>query len=130
MNLILGEELLPHHVLNTTSTICELKFGEERKLVVHYKYDEERKIQREPAVYTLDKKENYQEQIKRFVRLEDSKEREKTSCFAKVEIFWPHELLEVNLTHFQALTVQKSSAELNYQLMFSESQICTTLNEL
>ncbi|XP_028400623.1 dual serine/threonine and tyrosine protein kinase-like [Dendronephthya gigantea] len=94
LNLILGEELLPHHVLNTTSTICELKFGKERKLVVHYNYDEERKIQPEPVVYTLDKKENCQEQIARFVRLEDSRAREKASCYAKVEIFWPHELLE------------------------------------
>ena len=112
MNLILGEELLPHHVLNTTSTICELKFGEERKLVVHYKYDEEQKTQREPDVYTLDKKECYHEQIARFVHLEDLKEREKTSCFTKIEIFWPHELLEVILTHFQPLTVEEYAADL------------------
>ena len=37
MNLILGEELLPYSVLSTTSTICELKFGEERKIVAHFK---------------------------------------------------------------------------------------------
>lgn len=37
VNLILGEELLPYSVLSTTSTICELKYGEERKIVAHFK---------------------------------------------------------------------------------------------
>ena len=37
INLILGEELLPYSILSTTSTICELKYGEERRIVAHYK---------------------------------------------------------------------------------------------
>ena len=41
LNLVLGEELLPFSVLSTTSTICELKYGRERRIKVHFR--EERK---------------------------------------------------------------------------------------
>ena len=37
LNLILGEELLPFSVLSTTSTICELKYGREKRIQIHYK---------------------------------------------------------------------------------------------
>ncbi|XP_028400626.1 dual serine/threonine and tyrosine protein kinase-like [Dendronephthya gigantea] len=97
LNLILGEELLPHHVLCTTSAICELKFGKERKLVTHYKYDDNWQQRPPPRTLYLKTKEecgeSYQEQIAPFVYLEQT-EREKGSSCEKVEIFWPHELLE------------------------------------
>ena len=100
MNLILGEELLPHHVLNTTSTICELKFGEERKLIVHYKYDDDQLEKRQPTQHSLKTQEecgkSYQEQITPFVFLEQT-QREEGSNYEKVEIFWPHELLQVKI---------------------------------
>ncbi|XP_028400784.1 uncharacterized protein LOC114523921 [Dendronephthya gigantea] len=91
LNLILGEELLAHHVLSSTSTICELKFGEP-KLIVHYKSDKET-TRRLPAIYELDKNEDYYNQIAPFVQML-SKEREKGSEYGRVELFWPHELLE------------------------------------
>ncbi|XP_028400622.1 uncharacterized protein LOC114523788 [Dendronephthya gigantea] len=93
LNLILGEELLAHHVLNTTSTICELKFGEKREMIVHYKYDEEKKSRPLPEILTLESEDNYYSKIATFVQVKPN-EREKGSDYARVEIFWPHELLE------------------------------------
>ena len=37
VNLILGEELLPYSALSTTSTICELRYGDQPRIVVHFK---------------------------------------------------------------------------------------------
>lgn len=37
INLILEEKLLPTAMLPTKSPICELKYGKERKIVLHYK---------------------------------------------------------------------------------------------
>jgi membrane-bound lytic murein transglycosylase len=100
LNLILGEELLPHHVLNATSTICELKYGKVRELVVHYKYDKDQRIKPPSTTFPLQTEEEcgdtYQKQIASFVYL-DQKEREKGSDYDKVELFWPHELLQVYL---------------------------------
>ncbi|XP_028400789.1 uncharacterized protein LOC114523925 [Dendronephthya gigantea] len=94
VNLILGEELLPHHNLNTTSTICEVKHGEKRELIAHYNYDEEQRMRPKPEIHPLRTKEecgkNYCEQIAPFVQRK-SNERSK---YTRVEIFWPHELLE------------------------------------
>ena len=99
INLILGKNLLPDHVLNTTSTICELKYGEERQLVVHYKYDIDQQRKLPPRHLPLKTEEesgkSYQEQIAPFVHL-NRVEGEKGSNYEKVEIFWPHELLEVH----------------------------------
>ncbi|XP_028400785.1 uncharacterized protein LOC114523922 [Dendronephthya gigantea] len=96
LNLILGEELLAHHVLSTTSTICELRFGEERKLVVHYKYNEETKTRPLPVIFPLKSQEEcgkiFYDQIAPFVQM--SNQREKGSKYSRVEIFWPHELLK------------------------------------
>jgi hypothetical protein len=102
LNLILGEELLPHHVLNATSTICELKYGKVQKLVVHYKYDKDQKVKTPSATIELKTKEQcgytYQQQIASFVYL-DQKDREKGSDYDKVELFWPHELLQVYIDY-------------------------------
>ncbi|XP_028400624.1 uncharacterized protein LOC114523790 [Dendronephthya gigantea] len=97
VNLILGEELLPHHVLNTTSTICEVKYGEKRELIAHLKYDEQSGKRRVPKIQELKTKEeggkNYCDQIAPFVQVQ-SDEREKGSRYTRVEIFWPQELLQ------------------------------------
>ena len=101
VNLILGEELLPYSVLSTTSTICELKYGEERRIVAHFKdKDPEtgrttktipiREHQTEPTG------ESYLQQISTFVHVKN--EREKGSVFKKIELFWPHSLLQVAFT--------------------------------
>jgi len=41
INLILGEDLLPYALLSTTSTICEMKYGEKPKIGVHLKQTDE-----------------------------------------------------------------------------------------
>ena len=98
MNLILGEELLPYSLLSTTSTICELKFGDERKIVAHFK-------DKDPVTglptkeipllkpSTGSTQQSYLQQISPFVHVKS--EREKGSTYKKIELFWPHSLLEV-----------------------------------
>ena len=90
LNLILGEELLPFSVLSTTSTICELKYGREKRIKIHYK--EEGK-----ALETkhLTESSPYIDQISEFVHVKSASLREKASSYKKVELFWPHRLLQV-----------------------------------
>lgn len=99
INLILGEELLPYSVLSTTSTICELKYDKERRVVAHFK-------DKDPETGLLTKdfrleeppegssEQSYLEQIAPFVHVRNL--REKGSIFKKIEIFWPHQLLKVD----------------------------------
>ena len=101
VNLILGEELLPYSVLSTTSTICELKFGKERKLVAHFKDKDPDTgfptkvipLRELPKGSTV---QSYLQQISPYVHLKS--EREKGSIYKKIELFWPHSLLEVVIT--------------------------------
>ena len=90
LNLILGEELLPFSVLSTTSTICELKYGRERRIKVHYK--EEGK---DPEIKLLDESSSYMDQISQFVHVKSASLRERAPQYKKVELFWPHSLLKV-----------------------------------
>ena len=94
LNLLLGEQLLPSAVLNATSTICEIKYGLERKLVVHYKDGDPQTglpIKSIP-LYQSDQS-SYLDQISSYVHMKS--DREKGSPFTKLEIFWPHEFLKV-----------------------------------
>ena len=97
LNLILGEQILPHSVLSTTSTICELKYGTTPKLVAHLK---EKNPQTGLAERTLwldqpmeASQQSYLEQISSFVHLKGY--REKGSDYKKIEVFRPHSLLKV-----------------------------------
>ena len=111
MNLILGEELLPYSVLHTTSTICELKYGEERKLVAHFK-DKDPETGEPTKTIILEKptgspEQSYIQQIAPYVHTES--DHEGGSNFKKVELFWPHSLLqvffeEVNLPNYSKLS--------------------------
>ena len=97
VNLILGEELLPYSVLSTTSTICELKYGEERKLVVHFK-DKDPETGELTKTIILEKPsgspdQSYLQQIAPYVHMDS--DRERGSIFKKIELFWPHSLLQV-----------------------------------
>lgn len=89
LNLILGEELLPFSVLSTTSTICELKYGRTRIIKIHYK--DERKA---PKERILEESSPYVDQISEFVHVKSAGLREKASDYKKVELFWPHVLLQ------------------------------------
>ena len=99
INLIMGEELLPYSVLITTSTICELKFGTERKIVAHFKDKDPdtgfptKVIQLKENPNTTSEKQSYLQQISPFVHVKS--DREKGSIYKKIELFWPHDLLEV-----------------------------------
>jgi len=95
VNLILGEELLPYSVLSTTSTICELKYGEQRRIVAHFK-DKDPKTGLPTMVFPLkdaSPEQSYLQQISPYVHVKS--EREKGSVYKKIELFWPHQLLKV-----------------------------------
>ncbi|KAL9963750.1 hypothetical protein ACROYT_G027284 [Oculina patagonica] len=97
VNLILGEELFPHSVLSTTSTICELRYGEQRRVVTHFKdRDPETKCTTKTFPLVEHPKgssgQSYLQQISPFVHVKS--DREKGSVYKKIEIFWPHQLLE------------------------------------
>jgi len=95
VNLILGEELLPYSILSTTSTICELKYGEQRRIIVHFK-DKHPITGLETMEFPLkaaSSEQSYLQQISAYVHVKS--DREKGSLYKKVELFWPHQLLEV-----------------------------------
>ena len=100
LNLILGEQLLPYSVLSTTSTICELRYGDTPKLVAHFK---DKGSGDTSKTVLLNKpseacEQSYLQQISEFVHLKTN--REKGSDYEKIELFWPHNLLKVR--HEQA----------------------------
>ena len=95
LNLILGEQLLPYSVLSTTSTICELRYGDTPKLVVHFK---DKGSGDTSGTVLLEKpteasEQSYLKQISQFVHRKT--DREKGSDYEKIELFWPHDLLKV-----------------------------------
>ncbi|XP_068705943.1 uncharacterized protein in xynA 3'region-like [Montipora foliosa] len=98
INLIIGEEILPHSVLSSTSTICEIKFGEERKIVAHLKDEDPVTRLQTKEIYlketrnTASQKDSYLQQISPYVCVKTG--REKGSIYKKIELFWPHSLLE------------------------------------
>ena len=100
LNLILGEQLLPYSVLSTTSTICELRYGDTPKLVAHFK---DKGSGDTSKTVLLNKpseasEQSYLQQISEFVHLKTN--REEGSDYEKIELFWPHNLLKVR--HEQA----------------------------
>ena len=88
INLILGEEILPSAVLSTTSTIFEFKHDETPMVVMHLKDS------LEPLRYNLvGPKESFLMQITNLVSEKNGRGR--VSSFRKIELFWPHPLLQV-----------------------------------
>ena len=87
INLILGEMILPFADISTTSTICELKFGRDKKMVAHFK-EKDPETGHVTKTIPLDEQTGYREQISNYVH-------KKGSIYRKVELFWPHELLKV-----------------------------------
>ena len=95
LNLILGEQLLPYSFLSTTSTICELRYGDTPKLVVHFK---DKGFGDTSRTVLLGKpsegsEQSYLKQISQFVHRKTN--RKKGSDYEKIELFWPHNLLKV-----------------------------------
>ena len=85
INLILGEEFLPSNFLPTTSVICELKYGKERQIVLHYKEADSTKDKR-PSVLWIQRS---------YRNMWGGAKQKKCSNYEKIEIFLPHQLLEV-----------------------------------
>jgi len=77
VNLILGEELLPYSVLSTTSTICELRYGEQSKIVAHFKdKDPETGLPTtEFPLETASSEQSYLQQISPYVHVKDDREK-------------------------------------------------------
>ena len=98
INLILGEELLPYSVLSNTSTICELRYGDQPRIVAHFK-DKDPETGRpikEVPLKCASSEQSYLEQISPYVQAKS--DREKGSIYKKVEVFWPHQLLKVYIS--------------------------------
>ena len=95
INLILGEDILPCSTATTTSTICELKYGETPTMVVHFKDKdpETGETTKKIPLHKPNDQSTYLEQISSYVHQKDS-------MFEKVELFWPHELLQVIILYF------------------------------
>ena len=96
VNLILGEELLPYTHLSTTSTKCELRYGEQPRIRAHFKDGDPETGPpfEEVPLKSASSEPSYLEQISPYVNVPES-DREKGSVYKKVELFWPHELLKV-----------------------------------
>ncbi|KAL9964127.1 hypothetical protein ACROYT_G027711 [Oculina patagonica] len=96
LNLILGEQLLPYSILSTTSTICELKYGATPKLVAHFKdKDPETGLTEKTLLLSQSmetSQQSYLDVISSFVHVKTN--REKGSDYKKIELFWPHSLLQ------------------------------------
>ena len=100
VNLILGEQLLPNSILFSASTICELRYGDTPKVVIHFK---DKGSGGTTKTVLLDKpseafEQTYLLQISKFIYPKTSRER--SSDYKKIELFWPHNLLKVR--HGQA----------------------------
>ena len=98
INLILGEDLLPVSVLSTTSTICELKFGDKREIVAHFKNKDPETGQPTKTIPLEEgesSEQSYLQKIAPYVHVIN--DREKGSDLERIELFWPHSLLKVEL---------------------------------
>ena len=109
INLILGEELPPYSVLSNTSTICELKYGEQRSIVAHFmdKDPETGLPTKECPLQNASSEKSYLQQISPYVHVKS--DREKASVYKKIELFWPHQLLKVFITNVVVNVVEHST---------------------
>ena len=93
INLLLGEEILPSAHTRKTSTICEIKYGKQRRIKAHLKSGDPKTTGRTMEISLKPPSENsgksYSDQISPFVD-------EEASLYNKVELFWPHPVLQVS----------------------------------
>ena len=98
VNLLLEEEILPSFSRATTSTICEIKHGEDPKIVAHFKENDPGTGESTRTVLlekpTGSSQKSYLEQISPYVH-------EQGSTFKKIELFLPHPILKVK--HWEKL---------------------------
>ena len=87
--MILGEEILPIGLKAVTSTVCEIRYGEQKKMFIFYK-DKEKEVQE----MIIDESRKTTAQLKEFLQQEN--DRDKGSPVEKCELYWPHEILKVS----------------------------------
>ena len=80
-----------------------MKYGEERRIVAHFK-DKDPETGLPTKTILLQEhtttEQHYLQQISPYVHVKS--EREKGSIFKKIELFWPHSLLQVDIwTYFK-----------------------------
>ena len=124
------KSFLPSFVLSTTCTICELKYAKERCLVAHFKTKDPKTGLLTKRI-KLKKPENcgnksYLDQITPYVHMESN--HESGSEYKKVEIFWPHELLQVRIKNHKP-TIQKNT-KTRLENFFSSSSSCLKILNL
>ena len=83
-------------MLRTASTICELRFGKQPEIVVHFKDKdpETGETTKKIPVNKPNDPSSYLDQISTYVFNDDS-------MFKRVELFWPHDLLQVIKTRIR-----------------------------
>ncbi|KAI8483945.1 hypothetical protein Bbelb_383350 [Branchiostoma belcheri] len=97
LNLLLGDNILPVAHLSSTSTICEVKYGETRRAVVHLREaDPETGSHRVTLSLSTDPEE-CQQQLEPYIHLKTT-ERETLPKANKIEIFWPLAFLKGGVT--------------------------------
>ncbi|XP_022806969.1 uncharacterized protein LOC111344030 [Stylophora pistillata] len=121
INLILGEELLPYSILSTTSTICELRYGEKPSIRVHFKGGSD--YTQVPIYQEFENSsEDLTKEIGEFLNLKD--EREKGSPYQKVELFWPHDLLKEGVMIVDSPGVGENEAMNKFVLDYLSEAFC------
>ncbi|KAI8491725.1 hypothetical protein Bbelb_305300 [Branchiostoma belcheri] len=97
LNLLLGEEILPEAHLSSTSTICELKYGEVRRAVVHLRETDPETGPHEIHLSLGTYLEECRRQLEPYIHLRN-KERKTLPKATKIEIFWPLAILKGGVT--------------------------------
>ena len=127
VNLILGVEILPHSALSLTSTICELKYGERRRIVAHLK-DKDPETGLETKSISLEQQPGSSEQS--YIWHAQIYSYASDPAFKKVELFWPHSFLQVviaeNCLAESNLHLLVAIAEI-YAVVFKTSILCKVI---
>lgn len=84
LNLIIGEKVLPEHLLSSTACICQI-FNSVEKKAIAIKEDESQI----PIDVVTDEK------LKEYVCVEKSGQNKQLTCSKRVDIFWPIPMLKV-----------------------------------
>ncbi|KAI8483948.1 hypothetical protein Bbelb_383380 [Branchiostoma belcheri] len=92
LNLLLGGDILPVAHQSSTSTICEVKYGETLKAVVHLREPNEQG-QRQITI-PLDGTKERQEELKSYMHLEGASREKHPPPAEMIEIFWPLPILK------------------------------------
>ncbi|CAH1261587.1 NEK11 [Branchiostoma lanceolatum] len=96
LNLLLGDDILPVAHMSSTSTICEVKYGETRQALVHLREPDATGSQQIRLTLSEDPEECRQ-QLTPHIHLKKT-ERETLPPVSKIEIFWPVAFLKGGVT--------------------------------